>query len=148
MNRKHGIRWAGWATRGLITIGLLLGAVRQAGTAVAQTAIRIAVDRPGIHISPKLWGIFFEEINYAGQGGLYAEMVKNGTFKWVANQNYPVGWHLMVAPHKGNASLWVDFNHPLNKENVVCGRVLGYAICPWQGVSAVFLRPAQSWDEF
>ena len=123
MNQKRGIFGAGWATRGLIFIGLLLGGVLQAGTAAAQTAIRIAVDRPGIHISPKLWGIFFEEINYAGQGGLYAEMVKNGTFKWVANQNYPVGWHLMVTPHKGNASLWVDFNHPLNKENVVSGRV-------------------------
>lgn len=123
MNQKRGIFGAGWATRGLILIGLLLGGVLQAGTAAAQTAIRIAVDRPGIHISPKLWGIFFEEINYAGQGGLYAEMVKNGTFKWVANQNYPVGWHLMVTPHKGNASLWVDFNHPLNKENVVSGRV-------------------------
>ncbi len=109
--------------RGLLALAVVLAAASQAGLANAATGMRIAVGRPGIHISPKLWGIFFEEINYAGQGGLYAEMVKNGTFKWVANQNYPVGWHLIVTPHKGNASLWVDFNHPLNKENVVSGRV-------------------------
>lgn len=101
----------------------LAGMLGAHAAAAATTAIRVTVDRPGIHISPKLWGIFFEEINYAGQGGLYAEMVKNGTFKWVANQNHPVGWQLLVTPKVGNANLWVDFNHPLNRENVVAGRI-------------------------
>ena len=37
----------------------------------------IHVDQPGISVSPLLYGIFFEEINRAGDGGLYAEMVQN-----------------------------------------------------------------------
>ncbi|XP_065839002.1 uncharacterized protein [Oscarella lobularis] len=32
-------------------------------------------------VSPLLWGIFFEEINHAGDGGLYAEMVQNRAFE-------------------------------------------------------------------
>ena len=31
----------------------------------------VHVDRPGVKISPTLYGIFFEEINRAGEGGLY-----------------------------------------------------------------------------
>ncbi len=49
----------------------------------ATTDITLNVAKPGVHVSPNLWGIFFEEINYAGQGGLYAQLVKNGTFKWI-----------------------------------------------------------------
>jgi alpha-L-arabinofuranosidase len=30
---------------------------------------------PGPKISPTLYGIFFEEINHAGDGGLYTELI-------------------------------------------------------------------------
>jgi len=33
------------------------------------------------NISPHLYGIFFEDINFAGDGGLYAEMVRNRSFE-------------------------------------------------------------------
>ncbi|MBQ7683750.1 MAG: hypothetical protein IJT48_04625, partial [Bacteroidaceae bacterium] len=36
----------------------------------------------GTPISRELWGIFFEDINYAGDGGLYAEMVQNRSFEY------------------------------------------------------------------
>jgi hypothetical protein len=35
-------------------------------------SIRIDVSHPGAKISPILYGIFFEKINHAGDGGLYA----------------------------------------------------------------------------
>lgn len=35
----------------------------------------------GIRVDRRLWGIFFEEINCAGDGGLYAELVRNGSFE-------------------------------------------------------------------
>jgi alpha-L-arabinofuranosidase len=88
----------------------------------ATTDMTINVAKPGIHVSPNLWGIFFEEINYAGQGGLYAQLVKNGTFKWIDNQNHPAGWTLSNAPG-GNAVLWVDSNHALNKYNPLAARL-------------------------
>lgn len=33
-------------------------------------------------ISPTMWGIFFEDINFGGDGGLYAELVKNRSFEF------------------------------------------------------------------
>lgn len=30
--------------------------------------------------NPKMWGVFYEEINHAGDGGLYAEMIRNRSF--------------------------------------------------------------------
>lgn len=41
----------------------------------AQNSYKIDASKPGITVSPSLYGIFFEEINHAGEGGLYAEMV-------------------------------------------------------------------------
>jgi hypothetical protein len=42
----------------------------------AEPAVTLHVDRtaPRVAVSPSLYGIFFEEINHAGEGGLYAEM--------------------------------------------------------------------------
>lgn len=50
----------------------------------AQTALTIQVDKPVSEIQPTMWGIFFEDINFAADGGLYAEMVKNRSFEFDA----------------------------------------------------------------
>jgi alpha-N-arabinofuranosidase len=51
-------------------------------TGFAQTdAIRIDLNKKGADVSPNLYGIFFEEINHAGDGGLYAELVQNRGFE-------------------------------------------------------------------
>ena len=44
---------------------------------------RVAVDlkSPGTPVPPRLYGIFYEEINHAGDGGLYAELVRNRGFE-------------------------------------------------------------------
>ncbi len=48
----------------------------------AQTEkIRIDLSQKGAVVSPDLYGIFFEEINHAGDGGLYAELVQNRGFE-------------------------------------------------------------------
>ncbi|MBV5315062.1 MAG: hypothetical protein JZU47_17295 [Prolixibacteraceae bacterium] len=47
----------------------------------AQSTFTIDASQTGIAISPRLYGIFFEEINHAGEGGLYAEMVQNRDFE-------------------------------------------------------------------
>ena len=35
----------------------------------------------GAEIQPTMYGLFFEDINYAADGGLYAELVKNRSFE-------------------------------------------------------------------
>jgi alpha-N-arabinofuranosidase len=48
----------------------------------AQKKLVVSAGKPTTAISPELWGIFFEDINFAADGGLYAELVKNGSFEF------------------------------------------------------------------
>ena len=47
----------------------------------AQTQLTVDVSNKGITISPTLYGLFFEDINHAADGGLYAELIKNRSFE-------------------------------------------------------------------
>ena len=42
--------------------------------------IRVDLTQAGKKVSPNLFGLFLEEINHAGDGGLYAELIRNGSF--------------------------------------------------------------------
>lgn len=117
---------------------------------VGRTVISVRADKPGITISPNLWGIFFEELNYAGQGGIYAQYVRDGTFKWPSTQKRPFGWWFYFGPggdyalnngirpagwhlaleNGARGRLSVDYNHPLNMANTVCARVDVYRHVP------------------
>ena len=48
----------------------------------AQVNINVNVAQKGIEISPTLYGIFYEDINYASDGGLYAELIRNRSFEF------------------------------------------------------------------
>jgi len=52
-----------------------------AATPPAPT-ITVQTGRPGADINPAMWGIFFEDINFGADGGLYAELVKNRAFEF------------------------------------------------------------------
>ena len=45
----------------------------------------IKADQVAAKVSPMLYGLMTEEINYSYDGGLYAELVRNRTFKWNTN---------------------------------------------------------------
>lgn len=53
--------------------------------------------KPGAPIQPTMYGIFFEDINFGADGGLYAEMVENRSFEF---PNRLMGWNTF-----GNVSL-------------------------------------------
>src|SRR5438270_4981803 len=57
----------------------------------------VHVDQPGPRVSPTLYGVFFEEINHAGEGGLYAELVRNRTFQELEANGRPMAWSLRTA---------------------------------------------------
>ncbi len=44
--------------------------------------ILVKTDNPGIPVSRSLFGVFFEDINFGADGGLYAELVKNRSFEF------------------------------------------------------------------
>jgi alpha-L-arabinofuranosidase len=47
----------------------------------SQTTMTIDASKPGAAISKDLYGVFFEEINHAVEGGLYAELIRNRGFE-------------------------------------------------------------------
>ena len=47
----------------------------------AQVTIHVDASNPGVKVSPNLYGIFFEDINHAADGGLYAELISNRSFE-------------------------------------------------------------------
>src|ERR1044072_7521424 len=48
----------------------------------AQQTIVVKANQPVADIQPNMWGIFFEDINFAADGGIYAELVKNRSFEF------------------------------------------------------------------
>jgi alpha-L-arabinofuranosidase len=63
---------------------------------ISQTAqpVIVNVDKPGAAIQPTMWGIFFEDINFGADGGIYAELVKNRSFEFYKPRT---GWKVDVA---------------------------------------------------
>ena len=51
------------------------------GSAVSQVKISIDANEQGPKVSPVLYGIFYEDINHAADGGLYAELIRNRSFE-------------------------------------------------------------------
>ena len=73
----------------------LLGAAIAVITAMPLNAesntFDINMKKAGAPIQSTMYGIFFEDINYAADGGLYAELVKNRSFEF---PNALQGWKI------------------------------------------------------
>lgn len=64
--------------------GLLAALILAASVGLrAQTnELVVQTKKVGAEIQPTMYGLFFEDINYAADGGLYAELVKNRSFEF------------------------------------------------------------------
>lgn len=47
-----------------------------------QYNFTIDISKPVASVNPAMYGIFFEDINFAADGGLYAELIKNRSFEF------------------------------------------------------------------
>ena len=91
----------------------LMGLYAQAQTAV----LNVDAAREGVSISPTLYGLFYEEINHAGEGGLYAELIQNRSFEDAArpvrNRRFGAngeGEHFGSMPAPGMIPAWYAVN--------------------------------------
>src|SRR3954471_16441376 len=80
-----------------LLIASLLGGISapaaETPASTAQPRITLDVSKPGVPVSPMLYGLMTEEINHSYDGGLYAELIRNRIFK--DNKNTPEGWSLV-----------------------------------------------------
>lgn len=72
---------------------MILGAMTLAAamTAQAQHVMDINTKKAGVPVQSTMYGLFFEDINYAADGGLYAELVMNRSFEFPNNL---AGWDI------------------------------------------------------
>lgn len=64
----------------LFSLGLLISHLQLYGQSTIQ--MTVDADRSMAKIQASMWGLFFEDINFAVDGGIYAELVKNRSFEF------------------------------------------------------------------
>lgn len=74
-------------------------------SAQPQATINVEVNRPKAAVSPLLYGLMTEEINYSYDGGLYAELIRNRTFR--SDWSGILNWYL-IEKGSSSARLTVD----------------------------------------
>jgi hypothetical protein len=91
-----------------------------AATGAPPVTLTVDLAAPGKAISPELFGVFFEDLNYAADGGLYAELVQNRSFEYSATEqpNWGpfFGWEL-VKNGDGGGELGLGNARPLHPNN-------------------------------
>src|SRR5438045_1715356 len=95
----------------------------------AQQPLRLTVQpsKPIAPIPSTMWAIFFEDINFAADGGLYAELVKNRSFEFPMPM---MGWHEIET--KGSTASTLIINH--GKENTANLRYASVSVNTASGV--------------
>src|ERR1700730_6972093 len=92
------------------TFSLAAAAALLASAAMGQEPATLTIDLAQVkaNVSPQLYGLMTEEINYSYDGGLYAEMVRNRTFQ---DHDFSGVAHWNIE-HMGNsmASMKIDPN--------------------------------------
>jgi alpha-L-arabinofuranosidase len=80
----------------------------------AQDEVVLDIDTTSVaKIQPTMYGIFFEDINFAADGGLYAELVKNRSFEF---EQPLMGW-LQPSTSRSSANHNSGIAHTLNFAN-------------------------------
>jgi len=110
MNKHPFVTLSRWFGLPAALGGALLAA---AAEVPAQVALTVRVDQPCARINPAMWGIFFEDINFGADGGLYAELVKNRSFEF---PDALMGWS-KAALDGATGSLTVRDRDPFNPAN-------------------------------
>lgn len=97
----------------------LLAAVIGVGNGAAAN-VRLDLEQAGKPISRDLVGVFFEDINYAADGGLYAELVQNRSFEYdpVEQRGWqPLSFWELVKRGGGEGSVTIDRGRPVHQRN-------------------------------
>jgi len=109
---------------GTLRIGAEGDAVRFLLSEVDDSVATMTIDGDGkgAEISDTMFGIFYEDINYAADGGIYAELVRNRSFEFNGTDaggfNGMTGWQVLDRSDTGTATQVVDDDgrlHHLNR---------------------------------
>ncbi|MBI1764581.1 MAG: carbohydrate binding domain-containing protein [Acidobacteria bacterium] len=91
--------------------------------------ITVQVDKPRAAVSPNQYGIFFEDINFGADGGIYAELIKNRSFEFPAGL---MGWSKLGAT--GEARVLESENRQTNNRHYLQLRGTGISNNGFRGI--------------
>lgn len=60
-----------------------------------KKVLTVKVNEPVADVQPAMWGVFFEDINFGADGGIYAELIKNRSFEFFRPL---MGWKVEQKP--------------------------------------------------
>lgn len=89
---------------------VIISAVSLSGQQSAD--ISVLANKPVCDIQPTMWGVFFEDINFAADGGIYAELIKNRSFEFTLPL---MGWD--EVSQNGSGRLLPTFYSPADDIN-------------------------------
>lgn len=87
--------------------------------AMPEVTLTVHTDAPVHSISPMMYGLFFEDINFGADGGLYTERVKNRSFEF---PDAMMGW-TVIREGAAEGSAVVIHKEPYNPSNPNCLRI-------------------------
>ena len=99
--------------RGLGVAAIALAVFSPIGAQRSTQQIAIQVNQPGAEISPNMFGLFFEDINFGADGGLYPERIKNRSFEFTE----PLAGWSKIDNFAGQGELIVRSDDGLNEDN-------------------------------
>ncbi|GIF14475.1 alpha-L-arabinofuranosidase C-terminal domain-containing protein [Actinoplanes teichomyceticus] len=99
----------------LVSLPLAVAPPVSAAAAEPDYSIRVSPDATGPALSKQQYGVFFEDINYAADGGLYAELVRNRSFEFTATD--AAGFTGLTAWTPTGAATVVNDDQRLNERN-------------------------------
>lgn len=115
-NNEAVVSTSGKVTRPAVSTHVNLTATITKGTASAQKTFRlyvigagiapyelnVDVSKKGVDIAPDMFGLFYEDINFAADGGLYGELIRNRSFEDNTKLGYWTATGLQIASSSGN----------------------------------------------
>src|SRR5271156_5839970 len=101
------------------TVAFALGSLACGQTTSATPVLNIDAGKVTAQVSPTLYGLMTEEINYSYEGGLYGELIQNRIFRDDATE--PKHWSV-VQDTGGTAAISLDESQPI--EGTVLTRAL------------------------
>lgn len=128
-----------------------LAGIMFVGTMHAQpiAELKVDVNKPVADIQPTMWGIFFEDINFAADGGIYAEMIKNRSFEF---ENPLMGWlqpatdRHSLNEQSGFASVMKEQRKPVNRfARITVQNAAGYTLIN-EGFRGMGVKSGEMYD--
>lgn len=98
-------------------------------------------------ISDKLIGIFFEDINYGADGGLYGELVQNRDFEYQpSDQKNDPAWNAMHSwSTSGEGIFVIATESPIHPNNLHYGEVKGAITLTNQGYDGISVKGGEKY---